>query len=323
MTLSRQDRIASDRIAAIDLDRAGDPPVAEVPPARRTLFSRQPRELICSELWGGNQSMASDIRLPGMTGMIFSSPCTGKAGGDVYYLSACSAGLVARLALADVVGHGEAVSQMSEWMYESLRRNMNRPDPSVIFEDVNRRALAKGIGAMTTAVCVTYYSLRSTLYFCYAGHHPALIYRKSEGRWRRLEVSESGGRSPRNLPLAVDGSARFDVNTARIESGDRILVYSDGLIEAPNRKGGQFGEPRLLRILETHAGESCQMLGEMLLSNLRRFTGRCGWPEAHFDHDDVTFVLLEATSPPRGFKMWHMMRNHARKWLKRSSQAKS
>jgi len=317
MTLSRQNRIVSDRIVAIEVDGGHDVPVADVPPARRSLFSRRPRELICSEVWGGNHSMASDIRLPGLTGTIFSSPCSGEAGGDVYYLSACSAGLVARLALADVVGHGEAVSQMSEWMYDSLRRNMNRPDPSRIFEDVNRRALAKGIGAMTTAVCLTYYSLRSTLYFCYAGHHSALIYRKSEKRWRRLDISESGRRLPRNLPLAVDGSVRFDVNTAKIEAGDRILIYSDGLTEAPNRNGGQFGEPRLCRILESHADESCHSLGEMLLTNLRRFTGRCGWPEAHFDHDDVTFVLLEATPPPRGFKMWQMMRNHARKWLSR------
>ncbi len=273
-------------------------------------IKRDVHHLYCAEVWGGNQFVSTDIQLPGLVGTIYSKPCEGSAGGDIHYLSACSGGLVARLCLADVAGHGESVAQMSEWMYQSLRRNMNRPNPSRMFSEMNEKAVGMGVGAMTTAICLTYLSRRGLLYYCYAGHHPALVFKKSQNRWGHLHLQETASAKPSNLPLAVEESTRYDVNAMHLEEGDRVLVFSDGLIEAMNQQGELFGEERLVRVLNYHRTTLHHDLCEVILNELAAFVGH-----DDFTHDDVTFILLRVTKRQHGTKVWNMMKNSFWKYL--------
>ena len=55
---------------------------------------------------------------------IFSSTCCGGKGGDIYYFGVCEGDTLTRLATADVTGHGEAVSEISGYVYNSLQRHM-------------------------------------------------------------------------------------------------------------------------------------------------------------------------------------------------------
>ena len=56
-------------------------------------------ELICTEIWGGNGNIFADLHIPGLRGVIYSNACGGDKGGDVYYATACSSGLIGRCAL--------------------------------------------------------------------------------------------------------------------------------------------------------------------------------------------------------------------------------
>ena len=81
--------------------------------------------LECKDLWGGIQNQDIEVSAGKVIGSIYSAPCcdAGK-GGDIYYFGVCKGDTITRLAIADVTGHGEAVSEISQYVYDSLKAHM-------------------------------------------------------------------------------------------------------------------------------------------------------------------------------------------------------
>ena len=78
--------------------------------------------LKCTELWGGIQNQDSEVSAGKVIGSIHSTACCeGSKGGDIYYFGVCKGGVITRLAIADVTGHGEAVSEISQYVYDTLK----------------------------------------------------------------------------------------------------------------------------------------------------------------------------------------------------------
>ena len=68
----------------------------------------------CMEIWGGNQAVESAVSTPGLDVWVYSRPFQGAVhGGDVHYVSLCGGGIVTRMIVADVSGHGESVAEFS------------------------------------------------------------------------------------------------------------------------------------------------------------------------------------------------------------------
>jgi len=80
--------------------------------------------LECKGIWGGNRKFDREITAGKVIGYIYSSPSEGGRGGDIYYFGVCKGDTITRLAIADVTGHGEAVSTISQYVYDSLRSHM-------------------------------------------------------------------------------------------------------------------------------------------------------------------------------------------------------
>ena len=89
-----------------------DPKVAKVEP---------PTRLECTAIWGGIRNRDIEITAGKVIGSIYSAACCeGSKGGDIYYFGVCKGDIITRLAIADVVGHGEVVSEVSQYVYDSL-----------------------------------------------------------------------------------------------------------------------------------------------------------------------------------------------------------
>ncbi len=88
------------------------------------------------------------------------------------------------------------------------------------------------------------------------------------------------------MPLGLMEDMEYVEQETRLDPGSRLVLYSDGLVEAHNPQGQMFGFPRLHEKLECAPGN--QRLIEFLLNELAEFTGP-GWEQ----EDDVTFVTLE------------------------------
>ena len=111
-------------------------------------------EIGCSEIWGGNKDLDTDVCTSAITASVYSSAADGGKGGDIYYFSVCGADKQTRLAIADVVGHGQKVSDVSAWLYDAMAAQMNEGQGSAVLAHVNRTAYEKGLDALTTAAVV-------------------------------------------------------------------------------------------------------------------------------------------------------------------------
>lgn len=80
--------------------------------------------LECKEIFGGIHDRDIEVSVGKIIGSIYSSACYGGKGGDIYYLGVCKDDSISRLAIADVVGHGESVSTISQYVYDSLKSHM-------------------------------------------------------------------------------------------------------------------------------------------------------------------------------------------------------
>jgi sigma-B regulation protein RsbU (phosphoserine phosphatase) len=238
------------------------------------------------EIWGGFQDEDQDLCSAGITASLYSRAAAGGRGGDVYYLSVCGKDRLTRLALADVVGHGAPVSQVSEWLYQALQARVSQNAGSEVLQELNELAVERGIRSMATAALTSFLVTDSNAYFSYAGHAPTLVYRADQRRWCPADFDPSESRYP-NAPLGVVPGARYDERQEPLRSGDRLFAYTDGLVEGRDATGATFGEARLRAILEDQAQAPLQALKKTVLEEVRGHTG------GSLVHDDVTLVAIE------------------------------
>lgn len=193
----------------------------------------------------------------------------------------------------DVAGHGVPASLMSvaashflspfsEYSFlrgVSGRRVQDSPIlcPHEVLERLNDQFsshpafsgyMTLAYGILDTASC--------ELAYASAGHTP--IVRLSAGRASFLR---EGG-----LPLGVVPGAEFPVERLRLEKGDRIFLYSDGVTEAKTAKGEMFGEERLRALLESSRNDSLEKALDNIFLAIQSCVGGCL-------EDDVTMLGVD------------------------------
>jgi serine phosphatase RsbU (regulator of sigma subunit) len=254
----------------------------------------QPYRLACLELHGGNQKGAYSAELPGLAGWVSCRPLgASQRGGDLYYLSACSQGVIARVVLADVAGHGEIVSSATVSLRDALREHVDHWDQSQLVRRLNESIL-KGAphSRFATAFLASFYRESGELLFTNAGHPPPLWYRVATGEWSFLVDSTPYSKEIVDLPLGmIDGTA-YSQTAVQLEMSDLLLLYTDGVNESCDESGEQLGMESLLSIARGLPVESAAAAGEGLLAAIERFRGSA--PPA----DDVTVVALERRGGP-------------------------
>ncbi|UCF17358.1 MAG: serine/threonine-protein phosphatase [Phycisphaerales bacterium] len=246
--------------------------------------------LECSGLWGGIHNRNLDVTAGKVNASIYSSSCDGGKGGDVYFFGVCRDDRITRLAIADVVGHGQAVADVSQFVYDSLRTHMCDPDSRNILGSVNELVSDRGLEAMTTAAVVAYHSEEAEAKVSHAGHPPVLYRRTNENEWSFAVPSDEeapDGSALANVPLAIAPDALYGNFAVPMTSGDRLFVYTDGITEAPTPEGDLFGHDRLKDILDALKDVPLSELKSSVLHALRQHT------RAGLSHDDVTLIALE------------------------------
>ena len=104
-----------------------------------------------------------------------------------------------------------------------------------------------------------------------------------------LELNERG------LLLGVRPSEEYAQTEFTLESGDRLLIYTDGLVEAVNARGEAFGETQLGEFIATHQDLAAEPFAERLLDKV------LGWPEngsTRTQADDITVVVIDIGNLP-------------------------
>lgn len=260
----------------------------------------------CGEVRGGNGVTHTRMDLPGLQGVLYSRPCSGAHGGDIHYLSVCGSGLMSRVCLADVAGHGETVSAIGREIHDHLRRSVDVVDERKVLSRFNDRLNKQDQRAMTTAVLVTYYPPRRRLTVCYAGHPVGWLYRADSRQWVSLQ-SETSRPQHRpafvDIPLGVGFTPEFTRHRFTVARGDRILLITDGVLETASPEEHQFDRQGIEDLLSATGG-NCEDVAGRLLTALHAHAGT-----DELAHDDVTFFLGEFGDGPPGPAIWHVVKN--------------
>lgn len=248
-------------------------------------LQNQPYRIACGTVWGGIKPVSLDVCTKGVTASLYSTSSGGECGGDIYYMSVCTTDLRTRMLVADVRGHGERVSEISSWIYQSLQDKMNTVDCAEVLSDLNQMVHSRGHAAITTAAVVSHDIGSSTLYYAYAGHPPALA-RRSGGPWLSLNLKTQTGQA--NLPLGIFRSVHYDQAEERVQAGDRILLYTDGLSEAMSPKSSEeFGDKEFLALLAARGDGELANVRDSLVEAVTAFSGG---PTLR---DDCTLMVVE------------------------------
>jgi hypothetical protein len=168
-------------------------------------------------------------------------------------------------------------------------------DPGLILARLNKILLSTARQSLLmTMFCAVLDTQSGELGYANAGHPFPYLYRLLSDEWTMLEA---GG-----LPLGKDAHVEYPVATVELDVGDRLLFYTDGLVEEENAAGEAFGYDRLEALLKRRGGEDKETLRDALIEAVRAFCGRSAFG------DDVTVLCVEHTE-----RMRQAPRGHARK----------
>ncbi len=247
-------------------------------------------KLACLEVWGGNREIIQPVELPGLAGWIYSSPLqAGSGGGDVHYLSVCERDALTRIAVADVSGHGHAVSALAEKLRDLMRKHINTWDQSSLMRELNQSFQEELRDVkFATVLVLGYYSGTGQLVFTNAGHLPPLWRHAAAGAWDFLEDNTPYAEADiTGLPLGLISGTDYLQAAVRVDPGDTLLLYTDALPEARNPAGQELGPDGLLRLAHNLPLGSPEGAGRALLASVDAFRGGAT-PE-----DDQTLLILQ------------------------------
>lgn len=223
--------------------------------ATKNLVSKKEAEHLSTELQrqfeqvAGIQRALLPHRLPSLPGMALATSylTSDQAGGDYYdffRFTDTKWGIL----IADVAGHGAAAATVMA-MLRAILHCYDRGDasPATMMEYANTKLLAANlVGSFITAFFAIYDAERDAIDFARCGHNPPRI-RRASGEV--IELDGDGG-----LPLGIDDELGVRTASVRLEQGDTLILYTDGITEAFDADREMFGVECLDRAIQESDG---------------------------------------------------------------------
>lgn len=184
--------------------------------------------------------------------------------------------------IADVSGHSVGAALIMTEARSVIRAQARSGgSPGVIVGSLNEILYEDLTSAelFTTLFYASYQPASRVLTYASAGHNPPLLCRASGEPC--LELDAEG------LILGVRLQEKFEEREVRLEPGDILFLYTDGITESDNGSGELFGVERLGSLLRARRGEEPEAVIETVLAELSAFTG--GRPPA----DDICMVAVK------------------------------
>ncbi len=183
--------------------------------------------------------------------------------------------------IADVSGHGVPAALSASMVKVAIRAQRDwADDPARVLSGLNSILCGNLQGQFVTVGYLYLDPRRGALTYAGAGHPPLLAWR---GREKRVESIEENG-----LVLGIFPEGAYKSMTAALEPGDRFVLYTDGIAEAPSLSGEEFGMERFTSFLAEHAGSSAQELCDALIKHVTAWTGN-----PREQHDDLTLIVVD------------------------------
>lgn len=224
---------------------------------------------------------ASPPPIPGYDLIGVSFPCY-EVGGDYFDFIEKRDGRCV-IALGDVSGKGTGAALLMSSVHAAVRAQATtRLSASEIVGEINLYIFDNT--PANRYVTLFYSELDSQthqLTYINAGHNPPLLVR-ANGKVATLDI---GG-----FPAGITQFADYQEGRAEIEPGDVMVIYSDGVTESLDEQGEEFGESRLIEIVQKNRGRTAAGLRDRIDEALAKFVGKAK------SVDDLTLVIVKRKS---------------------------
>lgn len=206
-----------------------------------------------------------------------------EVGGDYYDVLQHHGRLT--IGIGDVTGHGLESGVLMLMVQTAVRTLMenNETDPKQFFEVLNR-TIYKNVQRMDSdknlSLCLIDYHdgiLRLS------GQHEEMLIVRYDGAIERIDTIDLG------FPIGLEETIEDFVFQARVSlnTGDVVILYTDGITEAENSSGKHYGLEQLCSVVQQHRHESAENIRQAVIANLRSHIG------VEKVYDDITLVILK------------------------------
>jgi predicted permease len=203
-------------------------------------------------------------------------------GGDYYDFVELPDGQLG-IALADIAGKGVAAALLMSVVQASLRVLTSNGS----LECAQLAAKMNGFlyrSTATNSYATFFYAradpARGVLQYVNAGHNPPYLVRRAVTGVEIVELNAGG------TVLGLFPDLPYEEAAVDIRPGDVLVAFTDGVSEARNADGEEFGEGRLRELLQTTVGAPAEQVASLLAARMRE------WSAGAEQHDDLTFVVV-------------------------------
>jgi sigma-B regulation protein RsbU (phosphoserine phosphatase) len=185
--------------------------------------------------------------------------------------------------VADVSGHGVPAALIASMIKVAMQTVAGcLQDPGDVLRGLNRVLSGQLHGQFVTAAYLWLDTETLRARYSAAGHPPLLHWCAADGALRNIESN--------GLLFGMFPDTEYPVCEFTLGAGDRLLLYTDGLIEPENASGEAFGESRLEQVLRAHLEEPVAHLSSHLLTELQIWQ-----PNGMSQQDDITLIVIDVS----------------------------
>ena len=274
-----------------ELDLAKEIDLRRIEAAQRLRVRRAERERLLAEFSVAQKAQAQmlPVRPPDLPGLDVAAAClpAREVGGDLYDFVPLKDGRWG-FVVADVSGKGVPAA-----LYMTLTKGLlisvacDHADPDRIMKEINRHLYRGGRRGVFVTLAFAVVDPETRRIHCVrAGHNPLL--------WRQTRKGRTIWLSPSGIGLGLAAERLFDrsisVESIQLEPGDLFVLYSDGITEAMNSDGDEYGQERLSEVLSRSDALEAAETRDRVLNEVAAFAGST--PQ----HDDITLVVVRVRS---------------------------
>jgi two-component system sensor histidine kinase ChiS len=206
-----------------------------------------------------------------------------ELGGDFYDIQSPGDGTLAVL-VADVSGHGISAALICSMLKVAYAFHFNETaDPGALFGMINSTVCGFTSGQFITACFARVDIGKKKITYSNAGHWPIMVLH----RGGEVEYALDDG-----IPFGWDPGARYGAREYSLRSGDRVLLYTDGIVECRNSSGAMFGTERLIGAAGPSGAAPAGESADSVMAALKDWAGTDG--KSGFN-DDITLAIIDIT----------------------------
>lgn len=184
--------------------------------------------------------------------------------------------------LGDVAGKGPAAALLTAKIQGLFSAQVGGSSPAASMRLVNTGLLKRQVDARYATVFYATLSPDGALSYCNAGHNPPIV------------VGATGVRSltGSGMPVGLFAGATYGDEHTRLEPGDVLVIYSDGVTEALNLASEEYGDARLAEVTSAQRTAPLEDLVQRIVTSVQAFANGAS------QSDDVTVLVVRYMGPP-------------------------